>query len=368
MGDPGVNKSTFNYWIAGQVTRGTPLPGSLSALPASSVILFQAEDRRENIINHLEAAGADLDRVRIITDSDFELSESIAELEKLVIEVGAKLIVIDPLTAYVDSSQREAKLRKTVLAPLAEIAARTDCAMVTVRHLRKSGGKLMHRGLGSMAISAAVRSAFVMFKDPNDHERRILLHYKSSLAAHAPSLLFEKEKRLEGLNFKYLGESHYSTRDFESDGDHEATALEEAKNFLVSVLSDEKKMSFKELQKQARDSGVSERTLKRAKRELGVLSVREGFGRGSIVSWVLGKSEAVEGYRRIELDQLADQLFHGSPSDGLISPPIEPTTFPVQPSTPGYSSLGNEDGENYDEIDDSDEDDDFDEADWWKKR
>jgi hypothetical protein len=46
-------------------------------------------------------------------------------------------------------------------------------------------------------------------------------------------------------------------------------------------------MTASETRRLARQSGVADRTLDRAKRDVGVVSKREGFGRGSTVYWRL---------------------------------------------------------------------------------
>ena len=62
-------------------------------------------------------------------------------------------------------------------------------------------------------------------------------------------------------------------------------SLEEAKEYLLENLSTEEGRSVREVQKEANDFGISKRTLDRAKADLNIKPVKEGFGKGS--KWVL---------------------------------------------------------------------------------
>jgi hypothetical protein len=70
------------------------------------------------------------------------------------------------------------------------------------------------------------------------------------------------------------------------------SALSEAKEFLLQVLG-EGPVAAEGVKKDARGAGVSERTLKRAKRALGVGSKKEGDGSWN---WILPVKEAAEGH------------------------------------------------------------------------
>lgn len=66
----------------------------------------------------------------------------------------------------------------------------------------------------------------------------------------------------------------------------ERTALDEAMDVLRDVLADGP-LQAKDVQRAARDAGISEITLRRAKSKLGVTATREGFGSAGRWVWSL---------------------------------------------------------------------------------
>jgi hypothetical protein len=78
---------------------------------------------------------------------------------------------------------------RTALTPLAQLAGRTGCAVLVVRHLVKRWlERAMLRGQGSMGIVAAARSALLVGPHPADPGRRVLSVAKSNMGPRAPSL------------------------------------------------------------------------------------------------------------------------------------------------------------------------------------
>src|SRR5205814_9046288 len=93
-----------------------------------------------------------------------------------VAKTSARLLVIDPISAYIGGVDlhRDNEVR-AALAPLAVLAERTGCAVLILRHLRKSsGGEAIYRGIGSVAIVALARVGLMLLKDPDAEGPRIL--------------------------------------------------------------------------------------------------------------------------------------------------------------------------------------------------
>jgi RecA-family ATPase len=115
-------------------------------------------------------------------------------LRKAILEVGAKLVTIDPLMAFLPSeidSYRDQDVRRG-LAPLKDLAEETGAAIVLVRHLNKNqGGSAIYRGGGSIGIVGAARVGLLVAKDPDDAQRRVLAVTKNNLPKEMPSLAFE---------------------------------------------------------------------------------------------------------------------------------------------------------------------------------
>lgn len=104
-------------------------------------------------------------------------------------------MVIDPITAYLGhtDSHKNAEVRG-LLAPLSELAARRNTAIIGVSHLTKAvGSPALMRVTGSLAFVAAARAAFLVTADPQDKARRLFLPMKNSLGPDAEGLAFSIE-------------------------------------------------------------------------------------------------------------------------------------------------------------------------------
>ena len=104
QGDPGEGKTSFILAVIAALTRGDPLPECEQAAEPMNVIYQTAEDGLADTIKpRLESAGADCTRVLVIDESKRELTLCDARLEEAIRRTAAKLIVLDPLQAYLGS-------------------------------------------------------------------------------------------------------------------------------------------------------------------------------------------------------------------------------------------------------------------------
>lgn len=202
-GDPGLGKSLISLDIAACISKQRPLPdGTLADLdePTGTVILSVEDDLADTLRPRLDVADADVERIVHLTAIHEENGERIPTLADLdairtaIKTVKAKLVIIDPLMAYLPgdaNSHKDQDIRRN-LAPLAKLAAETGVAVMVVRHLNKSEGKNpLYRGGGSIGIIGAARSGLIVAKDSEDENRRILAVSKSNLAERA----FVEERR-----------------------------------------------------------------------------------------------------------------------------------------------------------------------------
>ncbi|WP_273843177.1 AAA family ATPase [Rubrobacter calidifluminis] len=289
-GDPGTGKSAMTTDLAARVTRGRMWPDGAQC-PAGGVVLLSAEDGLADTIRpRLDAAGADTSKILALTavrderghERQLAIPEDLDLIEDAVRSVGALLVVIDPLMAYLAgdvNSHRDQDVRRA-LAPLAHLAERTGAAVVVVRHLNKAqGGNPIYRGGGSIGIVGAARAGMLVAKDPEDERRRVLAPVKSNLAPPAPSLLFSltQAHKSGAVRVEWHGESNHDAASLLSapQDPEERSALDEAKELLGELLADGE-VEASAVMAEARRAQISERTLKRAKRELGILSERRG--------------------------------------------------------------------------------------------
>jgi len=288
-GDPGLGKSAATTDLAARVTAGAKWPDGTPCERGGVVILSAEDGLADTIRPRFDAAGGDpSEAVAVSTVPDSEgnerqiaIPDDLAVIEAAIERVGAVLVVIDPLMAFLPgdvNSHRDQDVRRA-LAPLARLAERAGAAIVVIRHLNKTtGGNALYRGGGSIGIVGAARSGLLIAAHPEDDGRRVMASMKSNLAAPAPSLVFGLEPAENGaVRVDWKGESTLDASALLSapTDPEERSVLQEAKDLLRETLS-EGPVPAAEVKQEARSADISERTLKSAKRELGVLTSREG--------------------------------------------------------------------------------------------
>jgi len=227
-GDPGLGKSALALTVAAIVSHGGVWPDGTGCEPAGDVLIMTAEDGVADTIRpRLDAAHADLSRIHVIDHGFDERGEPTAlsladteQIERHITETGAQLLVIDVLMAYLPGdAYRDQDVRKA-LTPLAKVAERTGCAMLLLRHLRKSkGGDPVHSGAGSIGIVGAARAGFVVTRDPDCDDVRILASVKSNLAICPKSLSYRLISGRSGaVAVEWLGEDRRNASELLSQG------------------------------------------------------------------------------------------------------------------------------------------------------
>src|SRR5215211_3214461 len=296
-GDPGTGKSAATTDLAARVSVGKVWPDGTECKVGGVVILSAEDGLADTIRPRFDAAGGDPSKaVAVSTVPDGEgnerqiaIPDDLHVIEAAIERVGALLVVVDPLMAFLPgdvNSHRDQDVRRA-LAPLARLAERTGAAVVVVRHLNKgTGGNALYRGGGSIGIVGAARSGLLIAKHPEDDGRRVLASIKSNLAAPAPSLVFGLSGTVSGaVRVDWKGESSLDACALLSapTDPEERSALEEAKDFIQDIL-DDGPVAAKDAESEGRQAGIEPRTLKRAKQKLGVVSERQG-GIGERGSW-----------------------------------------------------------------------------------
>jgi hypothetical protein len=317
VGDPGLGKSFLTLDLAARITRGQPFPSCADEETdseaddglAGSVVLLSAEDDvSDTICPRLIAAEADLSRVAALEavqtidpetgrarQQSFCLAYDLDVLEETIAKLDdCRLVVIDPITAYLGGkdSHNNAEIRE-LLMPLSALAARTGVAVLAINHLNKANqGPAIYRAMGSVAFAATARSALAVLRDPCDAEARVLVSLKNNLASTAAGLRYRvvsttnrQAARVswENTPIRMTAEEIMSaTAQAQSAG----AATAEACDWLLAALKDGSQ-SAAELKSLAKNDGIRERTLLRAKGRLGILTRRQGIGLLGTWTWEL---------------------------------------------------------------------------------
>jgi len=283
-GFPGVGKSTILYDLAARVSR-----------EGQTVLAVTAEDHLAGVVRpRLEAAGADLDLVRIVT-VPITLPEDVEVLKELVREFEAALLILDPLVAFIGdgiNTHRDHHVRR-VLAPLADLAEETRAAVVVVIHTNKGvGSEPLMRISGSIGFTGAARSVLLAADDPQDESRRILAVVKSNLAEMPPPLAYQLtgvllDGGISTSKVEWLGEApEVDIRELLISRDpEERGATEDAQDFLRELGLLETARPAGDVLRDAKTQGHTERTIQRARKRLRIPTWRDGFGRAGVWYW-----------------------------------------------------------------------------------
>lgn len=195
-GDPGEGKTTLVLKLAAALSRGLPLPCDDDRERESIHIIYQtAEDGIDDTIKpRLEKVGEDCSMIRVIDETEKELSMTDDRLEQAIVETGARLVILDPIQAYIGAKvdMHRANEIRPVLKHLGMIAEKYNCAIVLIGHMNKAAGsKSTYRGLGSIDIQATARSVLLVARLRDKPNIRIMAHDKSSLAPTGDAIGFE---------------------------------------------------------------------------------------------------------------------------------------------------------------------------------
>lgn len=306
-GDPGDGKSILTVDLAARWSTGAPMPdGSTTEGPWHVFMVSAEDDMEDTIVPRLIAAGAKLENVTLFPhgqspDRPFEFATDLAALERRAIEVGAKAIIFDPLTAFLSSgvdTHNDMQVRHA-LYPLAQLARRTGAAVPVVRHLNKGGQgtKAIYRGNGSIAFTGAARAGFLVTQDPDDDRARLLACVKSNIAHKPPSMRYVIESTAEEIPYiVWRGASDLDAqtaldgmRRNDSEMDDEIAARKRMRKYEIEFLSDILRngpMTWTEIVEAGKPDGFREHSLRRARADMGLIKVIGEAGNAT-VRWML---------------------------------------------------------------------------------
>ena len=290
-GDPGEGKTTLVLKLAAALSRGLPLPCDDDKEYEPIHIIYQtAEDGIEDTIKpRLEKSGADCSMIRVIDETDKELSMTDDRLEQAIIETGARLIILDPIQAYIGATvdMHRANEIRPVLKHLGIIAEKHNCAIILIGHMNKaSGSKSTYRGLGSIDIQATARSVLLVARLRDKPNIRIMAHDKSSLAPAGDAIGFEMT---EDNGMVCIGPYDITIDELLSGNEGRGKKkLDIAENFIKEYFGSNKVIPSNEIMMEAAKRSIKRNTLLSAKKKLGITSDKEKAEDGTIYwTWVM---------------------------------------------------------------------------------
>jgi putative DNA primase/helicase len=303
--EPHLTPSWLAVELAARTSRAAGWPGDPPATTESpaacgtAVLVTSEVDLPRNVRPRLDAARAEAARVVVLSavrspaghdrfaDRPVSLFQDLSIVENAVAQTAeCKLLVID---AHMPSSKLVAEPFMpwgSVLATLADLAQRQRAAVVLVVAAppRQAQQPLAAR------LAPAAEAVWVVARDLTRPEGWLFVPAKRPCGHPAPALGFERsEGRLLWRNLA----NGQGTQDFLSAGSEAQRRLERdvAVEWLVEALGAGPMIS-KELLREARECGLSERTLRRGAAQLGIRPRRrEDDG---IWEWSLGEGDRVQ--------------------------------------------------------------------------
>lgn len=276
--DPGEGKATFVLSLLAILSNNEPLPCSNTIASGQSIYQNTEDDNADTIKPRLERHGANCSNICFIDKKHGSLSIDEDELEKAVVEAHAKILVLDPIQAFIGENidMNRANVIRPRMNRLKEIAETTGCAILLVGHLNKNAsGKATYRGLGSIDFSAAARSVLVVGRPSCNPYLRVVAQQKNNLGPIGKSLAFTLNNR----KVEWIGEYDISASELlSSTGSAKEIPKSVAANILLSDLLSNGEKSYREIMQIASDEGIGKRTLMEAKAALNITSTKHHDG------------------------------------------------------------------------------------------
>jgi hypothetical protein len=292
-GDPGAGKTFIALAIAAALTTGR-MPYSDEPCLSVDVLYLSVENSPEHVLRpRFDSLGGAARRFHILRGSVIgegkratrgcvKLSD-IPLLASSIEKTQARLIIVDPIQSYLGAEVDAHRSNETrpVLDGLVRLAEEHNACVLLVRHFAKSPtGKAIHRGLGSIDLTGAVRTEL---HAGSVDDKRAMVQAKSNLGQLGESLGYEIGG--DG-SFRWTGKSELTAVDLQAAEStrEERSEIDEACNYLEQTLADGPR-KVKELEE---GTDVHRRTLQRAAQKLGVKRTRDGE-RGAWV-WEIPKA------------------------------------------------------------------------------
>lgn len=276
QGDPGDGKSTMMLNLIAEMSKGGVAPdGRAFGRPLRVIYQCSEDGVGDTIKPRLEASGADCRNVAFINEevhSGLTLDDE--RLRQAIISFRAKLIVIDPIQAYIgnDSDLQIAARARKLMRRLSMWASTYNCAVVLIGHMNKrEGSKELYRSLGSIDVIASARSVLQVERN---EDVRVVKQIKNSLAPTGPDIKFEINSN---TGFQWLSEDEPEDRNLEqlSPEPYYPRSKHELAAILIKNVLSKSDATAKEIQELLRSHGIGNKTMQQTKQELGITSYRK---------------------------------------------------------------------------------------------
>src|ERR1019366_6717038 len=278
--------------------------GDINREPITCAIL-SLEEPPDRVVARLHAAGADLERVHVLGDVEdhddngnpfqrrWSLPGDVSILGKLIEQLRLRLVVIDGLGYSISGDSHNYAVVGSALAALAGEAERSGPAILGLVHPPKGASDPVTAAIGSTAWTAIPRISIVLGVDPNDESgaRRLVRVAKSNYKEpdNGPQFRIGDDPEFECgyVTALYSDDTAADVIVGAPISLEEKGERAEARDVLRTLLADGP-MDAAEVIKA---SGISERTLKRARKDIGVTAEARRNMLGRVIGWTWSQPE-----------------------------------------------------------------------------
>lgn len=311
-----------------RLSSGAPFPGEGKdwRRPANCIICV-TEDSAPRVKARLSAAEANLDHIffldgppamrgGLIVPSPIAFDDDAGALLKVIKDMGAGALFLETTLEHLGgrddnkswSTNNEMEVRRA-LAPIVTLCRESGIIGWGVMHPRKSvDGGIENSISGSAAFNNVARGVLHVARDPADDNAspaRLIFSNKSNYLRMRPKTLMfhiepweknpEEGKVVWGIEGRTL-EDQRTAEDIwdqirekhKRQGPRRDAGVVEAEEFLRKSIKEG--ISFLELKKRAKDEDISWSSIKRAKHNLRIISIKEGMP-ATVVRWEFEREE-----------------------------------------------------------------------------
>lgn len=279
-GNPGTGKSYLIQKVAMAIADGEKLPSERPKTVTGKTVFFDLENPPEEVTkSRLAANGCENQRNYFQVPCAFSIDDpdALLSLEKTVRVLKPKLVVFDTLNHYVgDVDLHRSAEAATAVGEFARIAQEYDCAVVLIRHLRKSTTSAVLMGQGNASIAGTARIVAAVGRSPEDPKVSVVVVTKNNIGATPRALEFSVTK---SESPRYPDRSTFEWRDFsdltaddifapvkKSTG-RQPKERESCEDWILDMVAN-RAVRATDLNKKASNEGHSKSTFDRARRGL----------------------------------------------------------------------------------------------------
>jgi putative DNA primase/helicase len=303
-GKPDNGKSQVTLDIIARTTTGADWPdGTKNELGPRDVLMAVAEDDLNDTVRpRLEAAGADLSRIKVINrirTQEFDekagkksairrlqLSDDIKKL-KMAIEANPQvaLVVVDTLTSFFGdvNANADQDIRPLMDALIRAFGDCKACFIGVIHHNKKNDADAIQSILGASSVAGAVRSAYSCSRDPENEDEFYFTLVKNNLTKKRSGMKYKIAEKTVGIisapYVEWAGETEKNANDVmalaKEARDEKRHGVDKARLFIPFALQNGPRPA-RELYKEAEAEGISSDQMRRAKDQLAVKVTKQG--------------------------------------------------------------------------------------------